>query len=186
MNEGVLRLPQALTLDGDKIRPGSRKVEDVVTELYAQLRSPLLSYTFYLVGCNPDAEDLIQVAFLRLFDQLSQGVEIRNHRGWLYRIVHNLAVERSKQSDRRSSLLEEWFDPTASVTTISAEEELVRREQIESSLGLLNERERHALMLRAEGFRYSEISEIMRISVKSVSVYLARGLKKFELSDESN
>lgn len=186
MDHDVLRLPQAFILDSDNIRPGGRKVEEVVTELYAQLRSPLLSYTFYLVGCSPEAEDLIQVAFLRLFDQLSQGVQIRNHRGWLYRVVHNLAVERSKQSDRRSSLREEWFGGTAGVTAISAEEELIRREQIESSLGLLNERERHALMLRAEGLRYSEISEIMQISVKSVSVYLARGLKKFEMSDETN
>ena len=186
MDHGVLRLPQAFILDSDKMCPSGRNVEEVVTELYAQLRSSLLSYTFYLVGCNPDAEDLIQIAFLQLFDQLSQGVEIRNHRAWLYRVVHNLAIEHSKQLNRRSSLIEGWFDESGQVTTVSADEELVRREQIERSLAMLNERERHALMLRVEGLRYSEIGEIMQISVKSVSVYLARGLKKFELSDETN
>ena len=35
-------------------------------------------------------------------------------------------------------------------------------------------------MLRAEGLSYLEIAETLDISAKSVSVYLARGLKKFE------
>jgi DNA-binding CsgD family transcriptional regulator len=35
-------------------------------------------------------------------------------------------------------------------------------------------------MLRAEGLSYQEIAEVLEISAKSVSVYLARGLRKFE------
>jgi DNA-binding CsgD family transcriptional regulator len=34
-------------------------------------------------------------------------------------------------------------------------------------------------MLRAEGLSYVEIGEVLGLSQKSVSVYLARGLKKF-------
>jgi RNA polymerase sigma-70 factor, ECF subfamily len=181
MDDIVLPLPQSLILNFDDIRRGSRKVEEVVTDLYAMLRPSLLSYVYYLVGSNRDAEDLIQVAFLQLFDQLNQGTEIGNLRGWLYRVVHNLAIEHARRADKRESLIRGWFsDREKTAGTSSAEDELIRRELIEKSLAALNERERHALMLRAEGLSYQEIAEILEISAKSVSVYLARALKKFE------
>jgi RNA polymerase sigma-70 factor, ECF subfamily len=181
MEDSVLLLPQAPGLNIEELHGDNRKVEDVVTDLYARLRPSLLSYSYYVVGSSGDAEDLIQTAFLRLFDQLNQQTEIQNVRAWLYRVVHNLAVEHAKQSDRRASLLRGWLtDRETASGLVSAEENLIRREQIERCLAKLSERERHALMLRAEGLRYSEIAEILQISQKSVSVYLARGLKKFE------
>lgn len=182
MDDLVLPLPQTFSLDFDDLRRGSRKVEEVVTDLYATLRPSLFSYVYYLVGSNSDAEDLIQVAFLQLFDQLNQGAEIRNLRGWLYRVVHNLAIEHARRSDKRESLIRGWFTDRekATASESSAEDEMIRRELIEKSLAALNERERHALMLRAEGLSYQEIAETLEISAKAVSVYLARGLKKFE------
>ena len=56
----------------------------------------------------------------------------------------------------------------------------IRKQRIAMSLGNLNERERHCLLLRAEGLSYKEIADVVGISAKAVSVYLARGLKKFE------
>jgi len=35
-------------------------------------------------------------------------------------------------------------------------------------------------MLRVEGLSYQEIADVLETSAKSVSVYLARGLKKFD------
>ena len=35
-------------------------------------------------------------------------------------------------------------------------------------------------MLRAEGLSYNEVGEVFSISAKSVSVYLARGLRKLQ------
>jgi RNA polymerase sigma factor (sigma-70 family) len=181
MDEGVLVLSQAASLNIEDISGGNRKVEEVVTDLYARLRPSLLSYSYYLVGSSCEAEDLIQIAFLRLFDQLSQRNEIKNLRAWLFRVVHNLAIENARQSDRRASLLRNWLtDRETAAGHSSAEEDLIKRERIESSLAILNERERHALLLRAEGLSYLEIADILQTSVKSVSVYLARGLKKFE------
>ena len=46
---------------------------------------------------------------------------------------------------------------------------------------------RVTLVLReVAGLSYQEIADILEISVKSVSVYLARGLKKFESKHENN
>lgn len=187
--ESVLSLPQTFGLTIEDIRRSRRDVKEVVTELYVKLRAPLVSYVYHLVGSTRDSEDLVQVAFIQLFDQLEHDGEIDNLRGWLYRVVHNLAIEHVRQHDRRGSLLQKWFADRGALTpesVESAEEELIRREQIENALAALNERERHSLVLRAEGLSYQEIAEILEISVKSVSVYLARGLKKFESKHENN
>jgi RNA polymerase sigma-70 factor (ECF subfamily) len=189
VGETVLTLPQTFSLRTEDIRRGRRDVEEVVADLYGKLRTPLVSYVYHLVGTTRDAEDLVQVAFIQLFDQLEHDGEIDNLRGWLYRVVHNLAIEHARQHDRRGSLLQKWFADRGALTpesVESAEEGFIRREQIENALVVLNERERHSLVLRAEGLSYQEIADVLEISVKSVSVYLARGLKKFESKHENN
>lgn len=187
MEENIaLPLPQTLSLSTEEIRRDNRGVQEIVTQLYADMRPSLLSYVYYLVGSTRDAEDLVQIAFLQLFDQLSKKTEIHNLRGWLYRVIHNLTVEHASRINKRESLIQKWFSNDENATgRRSAEDELIRREQIEKSLEMLNERERHCLMLRAEGLSYQEIAEILETSAKSVSVYLARGLKKFESRNEN-
>jgi RNA polymerase sigma-70 factor (ECF subfamily) len=176
----ALILPQGLSLGMDDIRREKPNVEEVVTDLCVKLRPSLLGYVYHLVSSSRDAEDLVQVAFLQLFDYLREEREIQNPRGWLYRVVHNLAIEWARRTDRRDSLLNQWLADRDEGVADSAEDDLIRREQIDHALDLLNERERRCLMLRAEGLSYQEIADILEISVKSVSVYLARGLKKFE------
>ena len=134
---------------------------------------------YHLTGSTREAEDLVQIAFLQLFDQLGRRSEIRDLRGWIYRAVHSLAINHVSRSHRRDSLIKEWLNDAVIDDEHSAEEALARREEIEQALRRVNERERHCLMLRAEGLSYQEIGDVLDISAKSVSVYLARGLKKF-------
>jgi len=181
VGDTVLTLPQTLSLTTEDIHRDRGNVEQVVKDLYGKLRAPLASYAYHLVGSTRDAEDLVQIAFIQLFDQLEHDREIDNLRGWLYRVVHNLAIEQVRRHDRRDSLLQKWFVDRGALTPDSVEspeEELIRRQEIENALAVLNERERHSLVLRAEGLSYQEIGDVLEISPKSVSVYLARGLKK--------
>lgn len=181
----ILSLPKPFSINLEEIRRGNPDAEDFVTELYVKLRPSLLSYVYHLIGSTRDAEDLVHIAFLQLFDQLSQKTEIQNVRGWLYRVVHNLAIEQVRQVDRREALFKKWFTDYAEKADVpSAEQALIEREQIEKSLALLNEKEQRCLMLRAEGLSYQEIADVLETSAKSVSVYLARGLKKFESKNE--
>ena len=181
----VLSLPQPISLKVEDVRRGGPDVESVVTDLYIKLRPSLVSYVYHLIGTTRDAEDLVQVAFIQLFDQLIENNEIRNVRGWLYRAVHNLAIEQVRQTDRRAALFKRWLpEYEESVDEHSVEHELIQRQQIEMSLGLLNEKEQRCLMLRAEGLSYQEIADVLETTAKSVSVYLARGLKKFESKNE--
>ncbi len=154
-----------------------RRLEELVVELYATMRTPLLNYAYQIAGSSGDAEDLVQIAFLKLYDHLSSRAHIENARSWLYRVVHNAAIDQLRHEGKQDSLVTEWLN-TGVVPETSIEDLMISRQHIIHFLSLLNERERHCLMLRADGLSYKEIAEVLSISVKAVSVYLVRGLKK--------
>lgn len=180
----AFKLTPALSFDAIETKRNA-PLEQTIVELYAAMRVPLVSYAYQVVGSSGDAEDLVQVAFLRLFDQLRRRDPIQNLRSWLYRVVHNLAIDSLRRQGTEDSAISEWMVHKAMESApSSAEEELIRRQRIAASLELLNLREKRCLMLRAEGLSYKEIGDVLSISAKAVSVYLARGLKKFEVRHE--
>src|SRR5213594_1792859 len=70
---------------------------ETIEELFAALESPLLSYALRLVGELGVAEDMVQEAFMRLQAQFDQ---VREPRRWLYRTVHNLAVNHRRDATK--------------------------------------------------------------------------------------
>lgn len=179
--EGTLRLADALSYTERETQRRARRGDESLVELYAAMRTALVSYAYQFVGSTGEAEDLVQVAFLKYYDQLQRSTAIENHRSWLYRVVHNLAIDLLRRRERQEAATTVWLQMREIEDHgVSSEEGMIRRQRIALSLGSLNERERHCLLLRAEGLSYAEIGTIVGISAKAVSVYLARGLKKFE------
>jgi RNA polymerase sigma-70 factor (ECF subfamily) len=161
----------------------ARNVEDRgdlqarLLELYANARPALLSYIRQMVRSGAEAEDIVQSAFLKTFDQAAEQ-RIDNLRGWIYRVAHNLAIDALRRKTVHDQAVSEWVYTKTAPTSISAEQASINRQTVELALQGLNERERHCLLLRADGLSYSEIGEVLEISAKSVSVYLARAVKK--------
>jgi RNA polymerase sigma-70 factor, ECF subfamily len=158
-------------------------IEEFVVGLYAELRPGLLGYLRQIVGSTGEAEDIVQMAFIRLFDQLQKGSTVEDWRSWMYKVSRNLAIDYLRHQDRGEAAATEWMaERERSEAGATVEDQMGRREQVKILLSELNERERHCLLLRADGLSYKEIAEVLEISTKSVSVYLARGLKKFRQS----
>ncbi|MBA3913151.1 MAG: RNA polymerase sigma factor [Acidobacteriales bacterium] len=181
----ALKLSQILAFDqADNQRKG-QKLEEAIVQLYASMRSSLLAYAYQLTSSTGESEDLVQVAFLKLFDQWKNDAEIQNPRSWLYRVVHNLAIDHIRRKGIYDGAVTEWLaHRSMNDKAPSTEDHLIAHQRISISLQALNERERHCLMLRAEGLSYQEIGAVLGISHKAVGVYLARGLKKFEARNE--
>src|SRR5262245_10027193 len=70
---------------------------ETIEELFAALESPLLSYALRLVGERGVAEDMVQEAFMKLHAQFES---VREPRRWLYRTVHNQALNHRRQTGR--------------------------------------------------------------------------------------
>src|SRR5262252_1752243 len=74
---------------------------ETIEELFTALESPLLAYALRLSGQLNLAEDIVQEAFMRLHAQFE---EVREPRRWLYRTVHNLALNQRRAASKIVSL----------------------------------------------------------------------------------
>ena len=68
-----------------------------IEELFDALESPLLSYAYRLLGDFAAAEDVVQEAFMKLH---SQQELVREPRPWLFRTVHNAALNHRRRAIR--------------------------------------------------------------------------------------
>lgn len=158
---------------------------ETIEELFAALESPLLSYALRLTGERGQAEDVLQEAFMRLHAQFN---EVREPRRWLYRTVHNLALNQRRQSLKVVSL-----DVPASTNEGPApaadpadplplpDEQIARWEGIglvRLSLETLDERSRELIRLKFnENLSYKEIAERMKLTVGNVGYLLHHAIK---------
>jgi RNA polymerase sigma-70 factor (ECF subfamily) len=153
-----------------------------IEELFAALESPLLSYALRLAGDRGAAEDLVQEAFMRLHEQFS---EVREPRRWLYRTVHNLALNFRRQSGKIVSLTPNAEDPAPAAETADPrplpDEQIARLEGIglvRLSLETLDQRSRELIRLKFnEDLSYKEISARTGLSTGNVGYLLHHALK---------
>src|SRR3989442_15479254 len=70
---------------------------ETIEELFSALESPLLGYALRLTGELSAAEDMVQEAFMRLHAQFD---DVREPKRWLYRTVHNLALNHLRDGSK--------------------------------------------------------------------------------------
>lgn len=159
-------------------------VEAQVLHLFDLLRNRLLRYLLSFSVTPADSEEIIQEAFLALFQHLQAGKPDKNLHGWLFRVVHNLGLRRRRDGRRDLDHLSSSPAPQEQVAADPApnpEEELSSRQtraRLLAVVAALQEQDRRCLILRAEGLRYREIATVLDISLSSVSASLSRSLAK--------
>lgn len=155
--------------------------ERELTELFDELRVPLLRYLSGFPLAPHDSEDVIQEAFLSLFQHLRRGSSLHSPRGWLFRVVHNLALKKRLRSrkDLESAAPLIIAENLVADSALNPEDEFVlnrTRERMDAVARALPEQHRWCLYLRAEGLRYREIGEILNMSLGAVCGCLQRSL----------
>jgi RNA polymerase sigma-70 factor (ECF subfamily) len=155
--------------------------EREVTELFDELRAPLLRYLSGFPLPPHDAEDVIQEAFLSLFQQMHRGRFVQRPRGWVFRAVHNLALKKRLRSrkDLESAASLVGAENCLADSGLNPEDEFAfnrTRERMDAVVRALPEQHRWCLYLRAEGLRYREIGEILNMSLGAVCGCLQRSL----------
>lgn len=166
----------------------SAQSPETIEELFAALESPLLRYALRLVADRNVAEDLVQDAFMKLH---SQFAEVREPRRWLYRTVHNQALNYRRDNAKVIPLIPATGDPSpeshpsypADVPDDAAlpDEQIARLEGIglvRLSLETLDERSRELIRLKFnEDLSYQQISERTGLKTGHVGYLLHHALK---------
>ncbi len=156
---------------------------ETIQELFLALESPLLSYALRLAGELGAAEDSVQEAFMKLQAQFK---EVREPRHWLYRTVHNLALNYRRQAGKIVTLEVNARDASLPAGDPAdplplPDEQIVRSEGIglvRLVLETLDERSRELIRLKFnEDLSYKEISERTGLKTGHVGYLLHHALK---------
>ncbi len=153
-----------------------------VIRFYDELRPSLYAYLFTMGLIASEADDLIQEGFFRLVRDLAAGGEVKNIRGWLFRVVHNLAMDVYRNLDRDDAvdtesqlrLQRNQVDPDPDPEQMYWQQEKLKR--VDSAIQNLTSQQRHCLLLRAEGKSYHDIGSILGISTQRAAFLVQRSL----------
>ena len=154
-----------------------------IEELFSALESPLLSYALRLLGERAPAEDTVQEAFMKL---QAQFAEVREPRRWLYRTVHNLALNHRRQARKivpfdQGVSGEHASAPDTADPELLPDEQIIRWEGIglvRLSMATLDERSREVVRLKFdEDLSYKQISERTGLAIGHVGYLLHHALK---------
>src|SRR6187549_2669272 len=149
---------------------------DEIVELHSDR---VFRLAYRLTGNRPDAEDLTQEVFVRVFRSLDTYTP-GTFEGWLHRITTNLFLDqaRRKQRIRFDTLSDER---AARLTSPAPAPELAVADRtfdddIETALATLPPDFRAAVVLcDVEGLSYEEIAEIMDAKLGTVRLRIHRG-----------
>lgn len=169
------------------------RTEKTFREAFETYSDALYRHAYFRLNDKERAYDLAQDAFLKAWDYVAGGGEIKQYKSFLYRILHNLIIDeyRKKKPSSLDALLEDESVAHA-VEARMAEgslheteeslDETALLETIRSRIPELPEDYRVALTMRfIDGLSTGEIAETLGASENVVSVRIHRGISKLRI-----
>lgn len=143
-------------------------------------------YVRRFVRNGEEALDVTQEVFIKAFQAFERFDGRSSLRTWLFRIAHNLCIDRARKLDRSPSELhledadEQGHEYDLPDETWNPEHRMIQGELVqivESAIASMSEKLRSVLLLHdAEDMAYEEIAELMDLPVGTVKsrLFLAR------------
>jgi RNA polymerase sigma-70 factor (ECF subfamily) len=150
--------------------------------LFERYRALVYRFAYQMVPRRDDAEDIVQEAFVRAYQNLDKYRDEAKFTTWLLRIVTNLCTDQARMHNRRQALEQqeakgalswmtegEWDDP---VQNLEADR---RKEALRRALSALPTHHRSVIVLRdIEEREYSDIAEILGCTVGGAKLRVLR------------
>lgn len=143
-------------------------------------RDKMFRLALRLMGNPEDARDMVQDAFLKIWNQQKQPHEVENMEAWCMRIVKNLCLDSLKAGKVRKEAIKniQISHGSDSVTPYQQAEKEDNMNRIRKLIDGLPEKYRMIIHLRdIEEFSYKEIMEILELSMDEVKINLFRARK---------
>jgi RNA polymerase sigma-70 factor (ECF subfamily) len=180
--------------DSELIQNSASKELQVFNALYHKYKSSVFSFACYLTQNRGEAEDLFQETWLRVVKNLSRITNMRTFKSWILTIATNLhrdALRKKRirrlffwQKTAASGMQQEIFAimPENAFSSRSNEMEHVDMGRaISKAMANLPERQRLVFVLKEiEGFKHSEISEVLKLPEGTVKTLMYRAIRRLQ------
>lgn len=161
----------------ERCRKGDTKAQ---FELYKLFYKPMYNVCLRMVGNAPEAEDVMQEAFLKAFTKIDTYEGVVSFGAWLKKIVINRSLDHLKKRKMKFEELNEKIPDEEPAMLVISE---IQMEKLKKAIQQLPDGYRVVLTLHLlEGYDYEEISQILGISnVSSRSQYMRAKQKLREM-----
>jgi RNA polymerase sigma factor (sigma-70 family) len=149
--------------------------ENAARSLYERYSTQIYRYALSQVHSPQDAEDAVQMVFMRAFTAMQRGVVPENEAAWLFKIAHNVCAS-SKLAWLRRRRVEAPRDISMlDVEPAAQESDRTELVGLEDALAAMPPRPRAALLMRDwQGLSYAEIAEKLETSHSAVETLIFR------------
>ncbi|MFV0505910.1 MAG: RNA polymerase sigma-70 factor [Bacteroidales bacterium] len=163
-----------------------------LSDIYIAYYSKLLRFANNYVGCENEAENIVQDVFVKLWEKQADLDGVNNVNAYLFKLVKNSCVNHLQHEKIVREYMERAVhsrnaDLNAKIQALERfDEEIYNDEKIEeilnSAIEKLPERCRAVFKLsRLDGLKYSEIAERLGISSNTVENQMVIALRKLRI-----
>jgi RNA polymerase sigma factor (sigma-70 family) len=147
--------------------------------LVEPLIPPLRRYARSLLRDHAAADDLVQDCLERVISRWHQRRPDGDTRTWVFTILHNLAVNRMRQTQRRGRHVEIDDTVATEFATLPTQQDGLTHRDLLSGLAALPEDQRSVLLLiSVENLSYAEAAKVLDVPLGTVMSRLARAREK--------
>ncbi len=155
--------------------------EEIFDAFFKEHARLLRNYLFYKYGDEGEAEDVLQEAFLKLWNNCSE-VPLEKAKSYLYTVATNLQISLKRHEQVKLKYKENFKVTVGARTDESPEDILVGKEYMEkltNAISNLPGKQRETFLLnRVEKKTYREIAEMSGVSIKAVEKLMHKALMK--------
>jgi RNA polymerase sigma-70 factor (ECF subfamily) len=176
--------PKVFRDDRDVVEPPTDNSEgdNDLIDKFNEVRERLFSTFFFMLGNHEDAQDALQIAFLRCWQARGVLPLLRNLKGWIWRVSLNAGRDLRVRVRRRRTLPLSAVEATALSRPVSPTDALIDQERLErlrEALVQLRDEEKQVFLLRQNAcLTYREISELRGIPIGTGKTLMHSALKK--------
>lgn len=156
----------------EKVRSIDRELYSVIVERY---QNKLLRYAINLIHDEVKASDIVQNSFIKAYVNLNGFSTKKKFSSWIYRIVHNEAINAVKKYGKEVPILDDFdFKSNENIEKEFEKKEIVIKVKkcLEEIPILYSE---PLALYYLEEKSYEEISDILRIPMGTVATRISRG-----------
>lgn len=162
--------------------------------LYQKYKSPVYGFAFYLTRNSGEAEDLFQETWLRVVKYWPEKADLHTFKTWIFTITVNLHRDMLRKKRIRRLFLREksttlhqagknsFSNPERTLSSRANDlGNLEIGRVISQALSRLPRKQRLVFILKEmEGFKQSEIGEILKIPLGTVKSLMYRAVKRLQ------
>jgi len=150
--------------------------------LYARYAGHMLGVARRYAHSLPEAEDILQDAFIKVFTHLGEFRSDGSLEGWIRRIVVTTAINHWQSGKLRRQNQVELLDTTAEPTVSSSALDQLNVQEVLTLIEQLPDGCRMVLLLYAvDGYSHSEISGLLGIQESTSKAQLSKARKQLLL-----